>query len=182
MRSAPALLLVAVAAACGPGPAGAGPRSASSVAHESTGIGGQATDFTLRDVDGKTVQLSDYLGKSVVLLDFWATWCVPCQAELPELEKIYQANKDRGFVVLGISMDGPETVAQVGSYVRRYNLQYPVLLDEETKVVNVYNPKRTAPLGVLIDRRGQIARVRDGYSSGDEKLIADDVANLVAGK
>jgi len=56
----------------------------------------------------------------------------------------------------------------VPTYARRYNLSFPVLLDEETKVVNIYNPKRTAPLSVLIDRKGQIARVREGFSSGDE--------------
>jgi peroxiredoxin len=157
-------------------------RTAGEVAHQSTTLGARATDFTLRDTDGKTVQLSDYLGKDVILLDFWATWCVPCQAELPHLQKLYGEQKDRGFVVLGIAMDGPESIAMVGTYARRYGLTFPVLLDEETKVVNVYNPKRTAPLSVLIDRRGQIARIRDGYSAGDEKLIADDVASLIAGK
>lgn len=155
---------------------------AGATVHQSTSVGAQATDFTLRDVDGRLVHLSDHLGRDVVLLDFWETWCVPCQAELPLLEKLYQQEKDRGFVVLAISMDGPETVAQVPSFARRYALSFPVVLDEETKVTAMYNPKRTAPLTVLIDRRGQIARVRDGYAAGDEKLITDDVANLVAGR
>ncbi len=178
---APLLLLASfLSTACGPASSGgSGTRTAGSVATESTGLGAQATDFTLRDTDGKTVQLSDYLGKQVVLIDFWATWCVPCEAELPHLQQLYAANKDRGFVVLGVAMDGPETIAQVGPFARRYNLSFPVLLDEETKVVNVYNPKRTAPLSVLIDRRGQISRVRSGFSAGDEKLIAEDVASLV---
>jgi peroxiredoxin len=167
------LALALVACATG------GARSAGSVATESHVIGAPATDFNLRDVDGKNVQLSDYLGKNVVLLDFWATWCVPCGAELPHLEALYQEKKDKGLVVLGIAMDGPETVAQVGPFARRYNLSFPVLLDEETRVVGVYNPKRTAPLNVLIDRKGQIARVRSGYNAGDEKLIADDVASLL---
>jgi peroxiredoxin len=176
-----AVWLLVGAAACGPGPAGAGPRTAGAVVHQSIGVGGQATDFTLRDLDGRMVRLSDHLGRDVVLLDFWTTWCVPCQAELPLLEQLYQREKDRGFVVLAISMDGPETVAQVPSYARRYALSFPVLLDEETKVTAIYDPTRAAPLSVLIDRRGQIARVRDGYAAGDEKLLTDDVANLVAG-
>ena len=87
-----------------------------------------------------------------------------------------------GFVVLGISMDGPETIASVAPFARQYNLTFPMLLDEETKVVAVYNPKRTAPLSVLIDRGGRIARVRQGYNPGDETLIAADVKQLLAQK
>jgi peroxiredoxin len=174
------LPLVAVVAALGCAAGNtAGGKSASSVAKESTTVGGQASDFTLRDTDGKQIHLSDYLTKDVVLIDFWATWCVPCEAELPHLESLYKQYKDKGFVVLGIAMDGPETIAQVGPFARRYDLSFPVLLDEETKVVGVYNPKRTAPLSVLVDRKGQIARVRSGFSAGDEKLIEEDVRSLV---
>jgi peroxiredoxin len=170
------LLLLSVAMGCATTAAGGG---AGAVAHESMSVGAPAPDFTLRDIDGRDVRLSDYLGKQVVLLDFWATWCVPCAAELPHLQQLFESRKEQGLVVLGIDMDGPETVAQVGSFARRYNLGFPVLLDEETKVVNVYNPKRVAPLSVLIDRKGQIVRVRNGYNAGDEKLIAADVDNLV---
>ncbi|MGZ3440536.1 MAG: TlpA disulfide reductase family protein, partial [Polyangia bacterium] len=151
--------------------------TAGRVAHETVVSGAQASDFTLRDLDGKQIHLSDYGGK-VVLLDFWATWCVPCAAELPQLEELYQKRSGDGLVVLGIAMDGPESVAQVVPFARRYNLTFPTLLDEETRVVSIYNPKRVAPMTVLIDRRGIIARVRNGYNAGDEKLIADDVANL----
>ena len=158
------------------GPSGGGTTAAAS--GDGVAQGAAATDFTLRDVDGQTVRLSDFTGK-VVLIDFWATWCVPCEAEIPHLEALYGANKDKGLVVLGISMDGPETIAAVAPFARRYNLSFPVLLDEETRVVGIYNPKRTAPLSVLIDRGGKIARVRSGYSAGDENLIAADVQKLL---
>ena len=170
----PLLLCVAFAAGCAT--TKDGPRSATS---DGTSVGAAATDFTLRDVEGKDVRLSDFSGK-VVLIDFWATWCVPCEAEIPHLQKMYDENKEAGFVVLAVSMDGPETIANVGPFARRYNLSFPVLLDEETKVVGIYNPKRTAPLSVLIDRGGKIARVRAGYNPGDEALIAADVKRLLA--
>jgi peroxiredoxin len=171
------VLAVAVALAAGCGDP-SGPKNPGSTKGDGVAAGAQATDFTLRDVDGKTVRLSDYQGK-VVLIDFWATWCVPCEAEIPHLQELFAAQQDKGFVVLGVSMDGPETIANVGSFARRYNLTFPILLDEETKVVGVYNPKRTAPLQVLIDRKGQIAKVRQGYNAGDEKLIAAEVQGLL---
>ncbi len=169
--------VAALLAACGPStPA---PRDATSTNADGPTAGAAASDFTLRDVDGKDVRLSDYAGK-VVLIDFWATWCTPCQAELPHLQELYDQYKDKGFVVLAVSMDGPETLANVAPFARQNNLTFPMLLDEDTKVVAVYNPKRTAPLSVLVDRKGRIARARAGFNAGDEKLIATDVAGLVA--
>ncbi len=161
------------------GGGGGGTTGAGGVAKESTTVGAPAPDFTLRDLDGRNVTLSDRLGKDVILLNFWATWCVPCGAEMPHLEKLWQENKDKGFVIYSIAMDGPETIAQVGPYARRYGITFPVLLDEETRVVGVYNPKRTAPISILIDRKGQISRIRNGYIAGDEKLVEADVAALV---
>jgi peroxiredoxin len=144
---------------------------------QSTSAG--TSDFALKDTEGRTRRLSDHLGKEVILLNFWATWCVPCAAELPHLEKMYQANKDRGFIVLGIAMDGPESVASVAPFARRYGLTFPVLLDEETRVVGIYNPKRSAPFNVLINRDGAIAKTREGYSAGDEVAMEADIRSLL---
>ncbi len=173
--ASPALLSVALLASCAT-TAGSGPAASA----EAT-TGSRATDFTLRDVEGRDVRLSDYAGK-VVLIDFWATWCVPCEAAIPHLQEMYEAHKDEGFVILGVAMDGPESVALVPPFVRRYGLTFPVLLDEETRVVSIYNPKRTAPLQVFIDREGRVAKVRQGYSAGDEKFVEEDVVRLLGAK
>ncbi|MSP62393.1 MAG: TlpA family protein disulfide reductase [Myxococcales bacterium] len=154
------------------------PNTPASPAGDGVAQGAPATDFTLRDLEGRDVRLSDYTGK-VVLIDFWATWCVPCEAEIPHLQQLYDEHKEKGFVILGIAMDGPETLANVGPKARSLNITFPVLLDEETKVVAVYNPKRTAPLSILIDRKGQIARTRSGFNAGDEKAIEADVKSLL---
>jgi len=146
------------------------------------GSGGRvAADFTLRDIEGRTVRLSDHRGK-VVLLSFWATWCVPCAAELPHLQRLYAAYRDAGLVVLAISMDGPESIADVVPHARRYGLTFPVLLDEETRVVGVYNPKRSAPFSALIGRDGVVAKTREGYSAGDEVAIETDIKALLGAR
>ena len=166
------LALLCAAAGCAAGSSSTQPQGKAGA--------GRAADFTLRDLSGRDVRLSDYLGKNVILLDFWATWCVPCEAALPHVEALYKKNKDRGFVVLGIAMDDSQTVAQVAPFAQRYNLTFPVLLDEETKVVQLYNPKRTAPYQVLIGRGGAIAKERQGYNAGDEKLLEAEVEAQLA--
>ena len=158
-----------------PGAANPGAKAAT------TSTGATASDFSARDIDGKTVQLSTYLGKQAVLLNFWETWCEPCVAEFPHLRRMYETNKDKGFVMLGIAMDGPETVANVPAYARRNQLNFPVLLDEDSQVASVYNPKKSAPLSVLIDKTGKIVAIREGYNPGDEKDLAKEVAKVLDG-
>jgi peroxiredoxin len=143
--------------------------------------GASASDFTARDIEGKTVKLSTYLGKQAVLLDFCATWCEPCIAEFPHLRKMYGANKDKGFVVLAIAMDGPETVANVPAFARRNQLDFPVLTDEDSHIASIYNPKKAAPLSVLIDKQGRVVAIREGYNPGDEEFLAKDVAKVLDG-
>ncbi len=140
----------------------------------------QRADFALNDTTGHIVHLSDYLGRDVVLLNFWATWCTPCAAELPHLNRLYTQYKDQGLVVLGIAMDGPETVANVAPAVRHYNLEFPVLLDEETRVIGTYNPKRTAPFSILIGRDSNIAKTREGYMPGDEAALESEIVQLLS--
>jgi peroxiredoxin len=141
-----------------------------------TGGGGglSAPDFSLKSVEGGTVHLSDHLGK-VVLIDFWSTTCDPCMAEMPHIVDLYKANKDRGFVVLAISLDGPESLADVNRVVHDKEMIFPVLLDQETTVVARYNPKKEMPFSVLIDKNGSIIQKRAGYHPGDEKALAAEV-------
>lgn len=171
---------VMVATGCGGEQATGGPANApTSSGGESAGTGASASDFSARDIDGKTVRLSSYLGKEAVLLSFWQTWCEPCAAEFPHLRKLYDANKAKGFVILGVAMDGPETVANVPAFAKRNQINFPVLLDEDSQVASLYNPKKSAPLSVLIDKTGKIAAVREGYNPGDEEYLARDVAKVL---
>jgi peroxiredoxin len=137
--------------------------------------GASAPDFSLPSTEGRTVHLSDYLGKKVVLIDFWSTTCDPCMAEMPHLVELYTKHKDQGFVVLAVSLDGPESLAQVSSVAHDKGMVFPVLLDQETSVVARYDPKREMPFAVLIGRNGSIVKKRAGYNPGDEKLLATEV-------
>ena len=121
-----------------------------------------APDFTLKDADGKTVKLSDYRGK-VVLLNFWATWCGPCKIEIPWFMEFEQTYKDRGFAVLGVSMDedGWETVKP---YIADKKVNYRVLLGDEV-VGNLYGGIESLPTTFLIDKDGRVASVHIGLVS-----------------
>ncbi len=158
---------------------GAGPSGPSGTGGGGAAAGTVAPDFTTRDVDGKTWRLSDHLGKETILLDFWSTFCEPCKAEFPHLKQLYSENKAKGLIVVGISMDTPDTVADVPAFVKRYDLNFPVVLDDDSRIASVYNPKKSMPLSVLIDRAGKIQVVREGYNPGDEKLVAADVAKVL---
>jgi len=166
--------LLALLVACG------GEAANSSAAATATN-GATASDFSTRDIDGKTVKLSSYLGHQAILLNFWQTWCEPCVAEFPHMRKLYDANKDKGFVMFGIAMDGPETVANVPAFAKRNQLNFPVLLDEDSHIAQLYNPKKNAPLSVVIDKTGKITSIREGYNPGDEEYLAADVAKVLDG-
>ena len=140
----------------------------------------QAADFSLPGVDGSRVQLSHHLeDNKVVLLNFWATWCAPCASELPHLQDMYDSYKDQGFVVVGVSMDGPETRDEVQPFVDRYGLGYPVVIDEDSRVGDLYNPTRAAPFNVLIGRDGTVVWQKEGYHPGDEEELRAQVEKLL---
>jgi peroxiredoxin len=138
----------------------------------------RAPGFTLRDIDGRSVSLSQFAGQ-VVLISFWATWCTPCQAEMPHLQRFHDQYRSQGFTVLSINTDDPRSASQVKPIVKAKQLTFPVLLDRETTVVGLFNPAKTLPFSVLIDRQGAIAKVFTGYTPGDEVLVEEAVRVLL---
>ena len=138
-------------------------------------VGTSAEDFTATDTDGNTFHLSDHVGKQVVLIDFWATWCQPCLAEMPHLEAMQDKYKKNGLLVVAVSMDGPESISDVPAFAKRNQMNFPVLLDEDSSIASIYNPRKSAPLSVIIDKTGRISAVREGYNPGDEAFVEKDV-------
>ena len=137
------LLLAVTLVACGGGDS-SGP----------TGVnkGNLASGFTLEALDGSSVSLGEYRG-NVVLINFWATWCPPCRAEIPDIEKAYQARQDDGFVVLGVNVEEPREA--VAPFVEAMGMTYPVVLDEDGQVLKMYRAIGL-PMSVLLDQDGVI--------------------------
>ena len=118
---------------------------------------GQATrrapPLKLRDLRGRSIRLSDYTGK-VVLLNFWATWCPPCRAEMPDLVKMQREYKESGLQVIGVTYP-PQTVGEVRRFTRKLKINYPVALGtKETK--RLFDQSETLPLTIIIDRDGNV--------------------------
>lgn len=123
-------------------------------------------NFTLQDVAGNDVVLSDYLGK-VILLDFWATWCAPCRFEIPYFLELLDEYEDQGFTVLGISIDDP--VDSLIPYMAEMAMDYPVLIgDGRDDVKNTYGPLVGFPTTFLIDRAGNICQQHIGFALKEE--------------
>jgi len=111
-----------------------------------------APDFTLKALDGTPLKLSDYRGK-VILLDFWATWCAPCQEEIPRFVEWQSKYRDRGLQVIGLSMDdSPESVQK---FSREFRMNYPIALGTQD-VASKYGGIFGLPVNIVIGRDGKI--------------------------
>ncbi|HEY6187296.1 MAG TPA: TlpA disulfide reductase family protein [Pyrinomonadaceae bacterium] len=118
-----------------------------------SGQSNEAPAVALKDLRGRTVRIGDYRGK-VVLLNFWATWCPPCRAEMPALVRLQQQYRRQGLQVIGITYP-PTELSAVRRFIRSIGVNYPVLLGAvETKAM--FDTGETLPLTVVIDREGKI--------------------------
>jgi peroxiredoxin len=116
-----------------------------------------APDFTLKTPDGEEYTLSELKGNAV-LVNLWATWCPPCRAEMPAIEKMYQEYKDQGLVVLAVNMTYQDDPANVAPFIQEYGLTFPVLLEETGSVGTAYQ-LRSLPSTYFINRAGIIQEV-----------------------
>jgi peroxiredoxin len=121
-------------------------------------VGQPAPDFTLRDPDGETVRLSDYLGHPIIL-NFWATWCPPCRYEMPLLQETYDSHQAAGLVVLAV--DVQETAEQVKAYREEMNLSFPMALDRGGSVATTYRVSGL-PTSVFVDVDGVVRAIHRG--------------------
>lgn len=137
---------------------------------------GKAQDFTLRNLDGQDVSLSNFAGK-IVFLNFWATWCVPCRKEMPAIEKLYQEFREKGLVVLALNWR--EDVDKIKPFLEEVKLSFPILLDSDGKVYDAYAAvsllPRAIPISYLINQEGMLI----GGVLGDRDWASKDAKKLI---
>ena len=122
-------------------------------------------DFSFKDITGKKVSLSDFKGK-VILLDFWATWCVPCKQEIPGFIELQKKYGDRGLQIIGLSVDDSMNMAK--TYATQMKMNYPILLAEgKEDILKAYDPIPSIPVSIIIDRGGRIVSRHLGIASMD---------------
>ena len=116
--------------------------------------GSPAPAWKITDLTGKTLASEDYTNQ-VLVLDFWATWCPPCRAEIPGLIELQKTYEKQGVQVVGISLDQGE-VAEVKSFAKKYGMNYPVAIGDE-KIQQAFGGFDAIPVTLVIDRQGNIA-------------------------
>lgn len=125
----------------------------------------QPAQFTLKDIQGRYIRLSDYRGK-VVLVNFWATWCPPCRKEIPDLVKLQRDYGSRGLQVIGVTYP-PQTLAEVRRFVSEAKMNYPVALGtKETK--SLFTESEALPITIVIGTDGRIRDIIEGILLPEE--------------
>lgn len=131
--------------------------------------GTAAPDFSLETLNGEQIRLSDLKGKGV-FLNFWGTWCKPCEKEMPYMENQYKKFKDKGVEILAVNID--ESDFSVSTFVKRHNLTFPILMDRGSVVTELYNIG-PIPTTILIDKSGKVVKVLTGT------MTEEDISNYM---
>ena len=121
--------------------------------------------LSLKDIHARQIRLADYKGE-VVLINFWATWCIPCRTEIPDLVKIQKRHRPQGLRIIGITYP-PERISEVRRFVRKLKVNYPVAMGTKaTKAL--FTTSTTLPMTIVIDRQGSVREVIEGIMYEDE--------------
>jgi thiol-disulfide isomerase/thioredoxin len=133
----------------------------------------------LPDLDGKTVALESFLGTGPLVIDFWAVWCKPCVAAMPELNALYTDLEPRGVRVVGINEDGQRGAAKVKPFVATHGIDFPILLDLNNEARGRLKAM-ALPTTLLFDANGKLVHTSFGYRPGEIDLLRDKIEALLA--
>jgi len=138
---------------------------------------GPAPGFSLSGRGGKTIDLAQFKGQ-VVMINFWASWCVPCRQEMPLLEEIYKKYKPMGFTMLGVNVEPKTQDAEAFLAKLSKPVTFPVAWDVDSKVSKLYKVAGM-PTTVFIDRKGNVREIHKSYKSGDENYYLTQIRSLL---
>ncbi len=135
------------------------------------------SSIKLKDVDGKSFSLNENLAGDANIVLFWATWCLPCQKEFPEIEKIRAKFPDKEIKIFAISKDSPRSMAKVKSFIRKYNYDFIWLMDSDGAVSSNFMVD-AIPHSLLADKNGAVVYSHTGYRKGDELELEKELSKL----
>ena len=161
--------------AMGPNPPTGGSRDTASPGDAENNVNSKAPDFSLKDAHGRSLSLSSLRGK-VVLINFWATWCPPCKAEMPSMNRLYNEIRNRGFEIVAISTDN--SLSTVKDFLARNRIDFQVLFDETKSVTRQYHVF-SMPTTFLIDRNGMIVEKFYGEEDWTDPAIRKKIEKLL---
>jgi thiol-disulfide isomerase/thioredoxin len=133
----------------------------------------------LEDMSGQRIPLDEWLGRDVIVVSFWATFCKPCKAEMPFLDKLHRDHEGKGLKVLAISLDTPETESGVRPLIQRNRYAFAVAVDRQSDATRLLNAKSILPHLVIIDRRGRVVLRKDGFTVGDQAPLTAVILRLL---
>lgn len=135
-------------------------------------------EFDAKTLDGEKLSLAELTKKGPVLVNFWATWCQPCKAEIKHLKNIYEKYDSLGLTIIGVNQDSPKSLSKVKSFVSSYELKYPIVLDPNAQIFQKFNGQ-VMPYSVLFDKNQEIVYRHAGYLPGDEVELEEEVVKLL---
>ena len=145
----------------------------------SAGVAAQKLpDFYLNDLNHNPQSFEDVKGEKLTLFDFWATWCKPCRKAIPELNQIHDEYENRGVSIVGVNCDGPRSIAKVEPMVKSLKIQYPVLIDLNSELVNDMNIANFPTL-IVVNAKGKVVYFHEGFALGDEVEIKAAIDELL---
>jgi thiol-disulfide isomerase/thioredoxin len=135
-------------------------------------------DLKLNSINNEELQIKTLYSNGPLIINFWATWCQPCKAEIPHLIKLLQKYSEKGLSIVGINQDSQKSVAKVKSFVSAQKIEYPIVLDTNNEIFNRLNGQ-VLPYLLLINKEGKIVFKHTGYNPGDERKLEEEILKLL---
>lgn len=136
--------------------------------------------FTAEDViTKKPVNLAQHLGKDVVLISFWGTFCEPCKVEMPFLQEFHDRHAAQGLTIVSVALDGPDTSSEVAPYVRKQGYTYPIVIDQDGAIAQSLNPTGSAPYAIIVGRDGKVRKKISGFQPAEAPELERELTALL---